>query len=127
MSATPIHISPVQWASLPDISEVARLSADDHACLDAVRQVLVLHNAIGRFGIHLSHKHFEVAEDEVLVEYTNVESRTLECRVEKRFSAEVSEENRIETMWSFNSQDATRVCDQQCVYNSGHANRHYRR
>jgi hypothetical protein len=120
----------MQWASLPDIADVPKLADADHECLDAIRDVLVRHNAIGRFGIHLVHKHFDVAPDEVLVEYADVQARTLSCQVEKRV-AEVANPadpaSRIETMWSFVGEGATRVCDQQCVYNNGHANRHYSR
>jgi hypothetical protein len=126
MSAS-LHMSPMQWASLPDIADVPAITGADHECLDAIREVLIRHNALGRFGVHLMHKHFEVAEDEVLVEYTDVEARTLNCKVEKRSLDAGSSINRIETMWSFAGKGATRVCDQQCVYNSGHANRHYSR
>ena len=121
-----IQMAPIQWASLPDIADVPRISAEDHACLDAIRDVLMRFGAVGRFGVHLVHKHFDVAPDEVLVEYTDIDARTLNCRVEKRMT-DTEGHKRIETMWSFVGDGATRVCDQQCVYNSGHANRHYQR
>jgi len=122
-----IQMSPMQWASLPDIEDVPALTGADHECLDAIRDVLIRYNAIGRFGVHLMHKHFEVAEDEVLVEYTNIEARTLNCKVEKRSAELQPSHKRIETMWSFTGIGATRVCDQQCVSNWGHNNRHYQR
>jgi hypothetical protein len=121
------RLGAMQWSMLPDISDVEALSAGDHECLDAIRDVLIQHDALGRFGVHLVHKHFDVAEDEILVEYTDIESRTLTCQVEKRQADPQGAANRIETMWSFVGGGATRVCDQQCVYNNGHANRHYRR
>jgi len=127
MNASLVQIAPIQWASLPDIADVPRISDADHECLDAIRDVLIRHNAVGRFGVHLVHKHFDVAPDEVLVEYTDVDERTLHCQVEKRVDDHGESKNRIETMWSFVGDGATRVCDQQCVYNNGHANRHYRR
>lgn len=127
MPQTAIQMSPMQWSSLPDISDVPALTGSDHETLDAIREVLVRHNAIGRFGVHLMHKHFEVAEDEVLVEYTDVDARTLSCKVEKRTSDAHEPKNRIETMWSFSGEGATRLCDQQCVFNSGHSSRHYSR
>jgi len=122
-----IQLSPMQWAALPDITDVPRLIAEDHAVLDAIRDVLIRHGALEKFGVHLLHKHFDLAEDEVLVEYTNVEARTQECRVEKRVSDRAEPHDRIETMWSFTRPGALRVCDQQCVVNWGHANRHYQR
>jgi hypothetical protein len=121
------QIAPMQWAALPDIADVPRLDESDHACLDEIRTVLLKHHAIGRFGVHLVHKHFDVAPDEVLVEYTDIDARALHCHVEKRQYNVDSAHNRIETMWSFVGEGAARVCDQQCVYNQGHANRHYRR
>lgn len=122
-----IQIAPMQWAMLPDIADVPALGEADHTCLDEIRSVLLKHNAIGRFGVHLVHKHFNVAPDEVLVEYTDVDARTLHCQVEKRGLGPLASHQRIETMWSFVGEGASRVCDQQCVYNQGHANRHYRR
>jgi hypothetical protein len=124
---SPVQLSPMQWSVLPDITDVPPMSLDDHAVLDAVRDVLVQHGALGRFGVHLLHKHFDVAEDEVLVEYTDVNARTQECRVEKRVSDRVEPSARIETMWSFSGPGALRVCDQQCVNNYGHNSRHYQR
>lgn len=121
-----IRMAPIQWALLPDDADVPRISAEDHACLDAVCEVLVRFGAVGRFGVHLVHKHFDVAPDEVLVEYTDIDARTLNCGVERR-AADMQGHQRIETMWSFVGEGAARVCDQQWVYNSGHANRHYRR
>jgi hypothetical protein len=120
-----IQFAPTLWASLPDISDVIPIGDADNSCLDEIRDVLIRHNAVGRFGIHLVHKHFDVNEDEVLVEYTDINSRELHCKVEKRLTKQ--DGNRIETMWSFIGDKATRVCDQQCVYNYGHTSRHYYR
>ncbi|RYG88609.1 MAG: hypothetical protein EON58_19865, partial [Alphaproteobacteria bacterium] len=76
MQEQTIHMAAMQWASLPDISDVEALSPADHECLDAIRDVLIRHKALGRFGVHLAHRHFDVAADEVLVEYTDIEART---------------------------------------------------
>ncbi len=127
MQKSVIQVAPTQWSSLPDIADVPRIDDMDYECLDEIRDVLVRHNAIGRFGVHLVHKHFNVAPDEVLVEYTDIEARTLNCRVEKRMNGDIEPKNRIETMWSFVGDGATRVCDQQCVYNHSHQNRHYKK
>jgi len=127
VTPSPIQLSPMQWSVLPDITDVPPMSLGDHSVLDAVREVLIQHGALGRFGVHLLHKHFDVADDEVLVEYTDVIARTQECRVEKRVSDRVEPSARIETMWSFSGPGALRVCDQQCVNNYGHAPRHYQR
>lgn len=127
MRTTSIQIAPMQWASLPDIADVPKLADTDYECLDAIRDVLIRYNVINRFGIHLVHKHFNVTPDEVLVEYTDVGARTLHSRVEKRAEEAAGLSSRIETMWTFVGDAATRVCDQQCVYSNGHANRHYQR
>jgi hypothetical protein len=111
MQTASIQMAPMQWASLPDIADVPKLANSDHECLNEIRDVLVRHNAVGRFGVHLVHKHFDVAPDEVLVEYTDVKARTLRCQVEKRMTGIADPAKRIETMWSFVGEGATRVCD----------------
>lgn len=63
-------------AEIPDISEVSPLSDADRPMVDEIVGVLRKHNALNRFGLTLVHKHFEVADDEVMVESTDVQSRT---------------------------------------------------
>lgn len=82
---------------LPDIDEVEPLSDLDQPCLTEIRAVLVKHDVLRRFGITLLHEHFEVADDEILVETIDVETRTLTSRPEK--IAELGDYNSVETSW----------------------------
>jgi hypothetical protein len=68
----------------PDITEVKPADAADMGVLAEIQDVLKRHNALGRFGVNLLHQHFDMAKDEIMVEYTDVEARTQTLRVEKR-------------------------------------------
>lgn len=61
---------------LVHITEVKPLNEQDKPLMDELYQVLKKHNALERFGITLLHEHFPMAEDEVLIETTDVENRT---------------------------------------------------
>jgi hypothetical protein len=116
-------VQPMQWTDTPDISEVAPLSQDDRECLKALRDVLEKYGALDRFGINLIHKHFEIADDECLVETIDIENRTLTTRPMPKQTVGKA----IETQWHLANGEPCLVCDQQCVYNNGHASRHYPR
>ena len=58
---------PMQWATIPDIAETKPLSASERECLREIRDVLVRHGCLGLFGVNLIHKHFDIADDEVMV------------------------------------------------------------
>jgi len=46
--------------------------------------VLQRYGALDRFGISLIHRHFDIADDEELMEYTDVEQRTLTVKPVKK-------------------------------------------
>ncbi|PZR20512.1 MAG: hypothetical protein DI539_10700 [Flavobacterium psychrophilum] len=71
-----INIQATKWSSLPDIDSVVEFNDDDAACLKEIRDVLKKHSRLERFGISLLHTHFDVEEDEILFETTNVIERT---------------------------------------------------
>lgn len=121
--AQQIILETMQWSSLSDISDVRPVQIEDFAVLDELRLVLDKHGAGERFGIHLIHKHFDVADDEVLVEYTDEEARTLNCRVEKRDTLGNSPAL-LETQWRFNTQKASMICHGYCNIDHGHSRKH---
>lgn len=82
---------PMEWSPLPDISETPPISDADTACLRELQAVLEKHDATGRFGLTLMHKHFDIAEDEMLVEFPDVESRTLVTKVMRQDSVPKNE------------------------------------
>jgi hypothetical protein len=68
------------WTGLPSIDEMPPLSESDQVVVDEIRQVLIKHGALNRFGINLLHSHFELRGDEVLVEHVDRTARTLTTR-----------------------------------------------
>lgn len=124
--AAQIVLETMQWSSLHNIDDVSPINDRDQACLDELRLVLARHNAGTRFGLHLIHKHFELAQDEVLVEYTDESNRTLNCRVEKLADVQASS-TMIETQWRFDSKAASMVCHSYCNWDHGHSQRHQRK
>jgi len=71
-----INIQPTKWSNFPDVDSVLEFSDDDAHCLRELRDVLKKHDCLERFGITLLHTHFEIGEDEILLETTNVQERT---------------------------------------------------
>jgi hypothetical protein len=64
------------WSELPDVHKVPVFSDSDAQCLREVRDVLKKYNQLDRLGVALLHKHFELADDEVLLETTDEQKRT---------------------------------------------------
>ena len=77
MSAATIAATANAWNDLKDIDEVEPVNSDDRDCLLEIREVLKRHGRQDRFGVALLHKHFALRNDELLVERTNKELRTL--------------------------------------------------
>jgi len=95
MSTATLTVAPTQWAELEDIGDVEPISEGDLTCLAEVREVLKKFGKRERFGVALLHKHFDMAEDEILVEHTNKEERVLTIRPAKPETAGKT----IETIW----------------------------
>lgn len=68
---------------LPRFEEAEGLGAEDAAFVRDLVAVLEKHGNLNRFGLCLLHDHFPLADDEVLVETSEPETRTLHTRVEK--------------------------------------------
>lgn len=98
--------------TLPDVDDVAPLSNADQPCLTEIRAVLIKHGALQRFGVALLHEHFEVADDEILVETIDVKTRTLTSRPEKL--VELSKYNSVETSWRLDDLNAMARCTTAC-------------
>jgi hypothetical protein len=117
-----IAIQPMQWANIADLHDTPPLSDEDVECMYEVRSVLMKHNKIDRFALHLIHKHFDLNDDEVLVEYNEPSVREQFFRVEKR-SEEILE-NSIPTTWTLENIVPMARC--VCAYRQGkgHLGRH---
>ncbi|HEX8226294.1 MAG TPA: hypothetical protein VF572_00330 [Candidatus Saccharimonadales bacterium] len=67
--------TPDDETAAPDINDVEPFSEADIPCLTEIRSVMEKHGTLGRFAIQLRHQHFELGENEALLE--TVEGRTL--------------------------------------------------
>lgn len=131
MSVSPTEASVAQWNHMPDIHDVRPLDANDHACLDAIRDVLERHGCLERFGVNLLHKHFEMAADEILVESADTQGRRLMTKPVKMASVAVELASAYETQWQWR-QDASghvaQICVARCFPGNpdshGHVNKH---
>ena len=117
-----IEISVMQWGRLPDLRDVAPLADADLDCMQEVRDVLARHGCLGRFALHLVHRHFEIADGEVLVEYGNPTTRELQLRVEPRRSAALLDA--VPTTWTLDAGGPQVVCLCASRPGLGHLGRH---
>jgi hypothetical protein len=70
-----IEVNSLQWSRLDNINNVRPIDEGDTACLNEIRDVLAKHDCLRRFGVSLLHSHFDLADDEMLLETTNVAKR----------------------------------------------------
>lgn len=92
-------LNPLVHNALHDIGEIQILDSSDDSCLEELKLVLEKHSKIDKFGIALLHKHFNLAQDETLVETIDTENRVLTSRPEK-ISA-LQKQNYVQTLWCF--------------------------
>lgn len=111
--ARAISISPVQWSDLKDIDNVEPINSQDAECMQEIRDVLKKHGKLNRFGVALLHSHFKVEEDEILLESSDEEARTLVIQPVMR-SEGMS--NNIPTIWQLREEGvfASTWCQQYC-------------
>ncbi|UDF03740.1 hypothetical protein [Asticcacaulis sp. AND118] len=118
-----ITLKPMDWATLSDIEDVAPLNEADNNCIQEIYNVLKKHNRQDRFGLTLIHKHFDLAEDEIMVEYSNPVTRTLTIKPEKTSNDLLAKS--VQTSWALNEEggEMTRVCRTRCFLNiqGGHS------
>lgn len=119
---TDLAIAPMQWANIADLHDVPALSDADFDCMRDIREVLLKHDKVDRFALHLVHKHFDLQDDEVLVEYNDAGPREQYFRVEKA-TPEILE-NSIPTTWTLEGMQPLARC--VCAYRqgTGHLGRH---
>ncbi len=106
-----ISIQPMQWSGIPDIDQVETFSERDEECFREIRDVLKKYNALDRFGLTLIHTHFVIDEDEVMVESTDIETRTHTIRPMKQH--DLDEQMFTITNWKLTETD--KVVKRTCV------------
>lgn len=79
------------------ISDVEPRSEKDDALFAELACVLKKHDALNRFGVSLLHRHFEIKSGEVLLETTDIESRTQTIRPVDHTATD--DDPCIETAW----------------------------
>jgi hypothetical protein len=79
-----IVLESMQWSELDHIADVRPIDDSDAACLEDIRAVLTKHNCLDRFGVTLLHSHFDVADDEMMLETTDLDRREHLVRPVKR-------------------------------------------
>lgn len=78
------------------LEEIPPLTADDITCFSEIKEVLSKHGKLERFGITLLHKHFNFDKNEVLLETTNKENRSMVLEPKIIDSSDI---NTIDTQW----------------------------
>lgn len=119
------------YHALKDINEIDPLTDEDHATLQMVREVLRKRNAIDKFGISLLHDHFDVNDDEILLETNDPVTRTLIIKPYrneelKEADIDIEENGFVQTNWRFDGNDPMNlICILGCVGNpAGHRTGH---
>ena len=105
-------LEPQKTNRLPDVSEARTRTEADKPLMDELVSVLRKHNALDRFGLTLLHQHFDIADDEVLLETTDIANREQLIRPVKKSSLEGI--NYTETSWRLDSGTPMMGCI--CVY-----------
>lgn len=116
-------VQPMQWSQLPDISDMAPLSKSERECLREIRDLLKRHGKLDRLAVHVMHRHFDLADDEVLLECSDLETRTLTIRPVKRALLDLA--MTTVTTWRLTDTDAVMEVGCRCARTSnGHQGRH---
>jgi hypothetical protein len=74
-ASSTIDMLPVQWSTLNHAPEVSGVGDSDAACMAEIRSVLQRYNCLDRFGVNVLHSQFELADDEILLETTDIAKR----------------------------------------------------
>jgi len=120
-----LAVAPVQWSNLRNIDDVQPVNDGDTDCLVEIREVLRRHGKLDRFGVALLHSHFDLANDEILLESSDEESRTLVTKPVKE--AETAGTRKVGTIWMLREGDIAAMswCRSYCQQNIvGHSKKH---
>lgn len=122
---TTVTVQPMQWGNLPYMGDpdLIPFSGDDAECFREVRDVLMRHGALKRFGVFLIHRHFDVADDEEMTECTDHAGRMLTIAPRKK--VDIDPDVTIPTNWIFTETEEVAAACCTCARNSqGHQGYH---
>lgn len=103
-----LMLKTLEYSTLSHVDQIGEFSDSDTACLRDLREVLARHRKLNRFGISLLHKHFDIADDEILVERCDSLNRVLTTTPVSK--ADYKAENLLQTSWRFDG-----LPGRQCV------------
>lgn len=70
-----MNIAAIQWSKLEHIHDVRPIDNSDEPCLIEIQAVLKKHGFLDRFGVALLHNHFELSDEEIMMETTDLATR----------------------------------------------------
>ena len=94
-----------------DINVIREIGQSDEDCLAEIREVLAKHNCLDRFGVTLLHTHFDMDDDEILMETCDPATRTLTITPIKK--ADMDPDDVIITNWSLNNGESLQGCSKK--------------
>jgi len=89
------------YRDLKDIDETPNISAEEQQQLERLAVFMAAEGMTERFGITLLHKHFEVADDEMLLESCDPENRTLTIQPVKKAELAKTKGAHRKTQWRY--------------------------
>lgn len=116
------NLTPLVHNSLEHGDTVEPLKDDERQCLEELRTVLQKHGKLNRFGVTLLHKHFDLSEDEILVENVDEQTRTQIIKPMKLAAVAAMGGEILETCWSLQEGETLTGCRRACVKQD---NKHY--
>lgn len=118
-----LTVQPMQWKPIINISEAEGFTSRDAACFKEVRDVMGKYGLLDKYGISLIHRHFDIDDDECLIEKVDVDSRTLSVAPMKK--RDLQPNSTTTTMWKLTKGDEVAEIGCQCYVSSrGHEGRH---
>lgn len=87
------------WNDLDDLMDVHTMSSTDEECINEIQSVIEKYGLTGKFGVSLLHKHFDLENDEILLETNDPIQRELSSRPVK--ISEISSKDYIPTIIRF--------------------------
>lgn len=103
-----VVVESMQWNSLNTDSRP--IDDSDSECLEEIRRVLQNHNCLDRFGIYLLRSPFDLADDEILLETTDVERREHWVRPVKRSFLDDNDITVQSTLIGFDEKGFHQIC-----------------
>jgi hypothetical protein len=117
-----LNVAAVHWSNIDDIDDIEPVNEADSECLSEVRDVLRRHGKLDRFGIALLHSHFAISDDEILLEVTDADARTLTTKPVRKADAGSSNVGTIWQLQEAGEPITNAYCKSYCYVNKPFGN-----